>query len=256
MNHVCRLCLHMSTLRKSHVFPRAVFLQILRDQGHHGSMLVLSSNERIKERYSQDQWTWRLLCARCENLLNVRYEDWGQKILKGEGLFVEKQLTQEVWYKFDPIRFRKFLISILWRAAVSPHKVFRNVQMSEKAHEVIRLSLYNNTPMPSLAYPTAIYKLVDSTGITSPGPKLIKTTILAPAIEEYSSLVRSYIFGFYGYVFEFFNVRPPKKTLSGKGFLKSGEKRLVVPFREVTEFKPWLHTFVAAERRSAYDREN
>ena len=158
---VCALCIEYKTLCKSHIIPNAVFRRIKQAQNS-GQLIHLDDSEDAPVRRSQDTWPEHLLCADCEHIIGG-YESYGLELLRARGRSssVENHAEGVTFRAHDYRRFKLFLTSILWRAAVSKQDVFAKVILPEQCKERARASLLAGKPLAPLRLGCRMHRMVD-----------------------------------------------------------------------------------------------
>lgn len=144
MNQICALCQRRAPLKRSHLFPKALY-RLARQVDSDGELspdpLLIRRDKTIQ---SSLQTTCRLLCADCEDLFSKRGE---RTVLaecaRDDSFILRDKLRREIplrakgpWACFsgrslstvDTEAYRFFVASVLWRASVgdwrgvvSPH---------------------------------------------------------------------------------------------------------------------------------------
>ncbi len=135
---ICKLCKETRELRYSHVVPE-FFYRYLYDEKSRGLLVNGPFDiETIQKGHRE-----YLLCAECEQLLNV-YETYVAKIWK---LDFPKQIGGKLFAfrGLDYTRFKLLILSILWRTSVAQDSFFSEVQLGPH-EERIRLMILNNDP--------------------------------------------------------------------------------------------------------------
>jgi hypothetical protein len=136
----CALCAETKSLRKSHIIPNAVFRRIKQGQNA-GQLIQLDDSEHTLVQYSQNSWWEHLLCAHCEGIIG-EYEKYGLDLLRrSHGSRIQNHSDGVTFWAHDYARFKLFLTSILWRAAVSNQSYFSKVLIPERFKEEARTSL-------------------------------------------------------------------------------------------------------------------
>lgn len=138
----CKLCKKDKTLMNSHIIPEFIY-KPLYDDDHR--FHVLSTYRKKDRPIEQKGIREKLLCGNCEQHLS-RYENYARKVLFG-GVEIAVQneaggiIVSEIDYKY----FKLFQLSILWRASVSSHKMFKDVQLG-KHEPIIRKMIISDIP--------------------------------------------------------------------------------------------------------------
>lgn len=236
---ICKLCENQKELKKSHIIPRAVFKRALKGYTY-GIMLDNEYNKIIKV---QDQWAKYMLCAECEHLLNVNYEQYSLDVLRNnlkEIKFLEKGQYLQI-ENIDQTRMVLFVISILWRAIESDHKIFNQLKILN-IELIIRKLLQNcvkHKVLPNLQFfSVRISKLVTTIDdLKDLKLDFITNLTFKPVVAQ--KRIRFLII-FEGYCFEIFFHSDPKDRLTGLGVLNKKKKILKLPYIDAFTI-PELH---------------
>jgi hypothetical protein len=136
---ICRLCLAVQPLVKSHIIPDFQFKALKKTDGY---FHVLSPNPAKKELKQQRGFTERLLCAECDNVRLQRNEDYFARLWSRSDLPNTTQAKRFLIFRdHDYKRTKNFLLSILWRMSISSREVFEAVSLGSKHEEVLRSGL-------------------------------------------------------------------------------------------------------------------
>ncbi len=144
----CKLCKKNKKLMDSHIIPEFIYKPLYDNTHRFHVISTYKEKDRPKEQKGIRE---KLLCADCENHIS-KYEHYAKKVLfggveiavhnEGEGIVVS-----EIDYKL----FKLFQLSILWRASISNHKMFKNIELGP--HEsIIREMILSNKPGSEIKY--------------------------------------------------------------------------------------------------------
>jgi len=144
-NGICRLCLKHSILRNSHILPEFLYSEVY-DEKHRG-FLISQEKDKVFQKGIREY----LLCQECETKLS-RYEKYAKDI-------IEKipKLPSDPDKKFlflenvNYIYFKLFQLSLLWRASISTHKAFKQIDLGPHA-EIIRNMIEKEDPGKTSKY--------------------------------------------------------------------------------------------------------
>lgn len=115
---ICRLCGEQSELVDSHVFPRALALEL----GSPGDRVrVHAADSGFRSRLIPTGWYGQFLCAACEDKSGP-FDDYAVKFLRrsrssGRPTTVTGHAAIE-WPEADPRRLKLFVLWCLWRGAM------------------------------------------------------------------------------------------------------------------------------------------
>lgn len=120
---------------------------------------ILSTFERHNPKVSQKGIKERLLCEDCEKFLNENYEKYANSALKNMKFEpIEKDINKVSGLDYK--RFKLFLLSILWRAAVSSKIAFEGVTLGPH-EEKIRKMIIDGFPDKYYKYGVSFIELLD-----------------------------------------------------------------------------------------------
>jgi hypothetical protein len=143
----CKLCGLEKKLIEAHVIPRS-FHRIDPDDKT-PTRLVTSVEGRYTQKVPKGVYDDSIVCEDCERRFSS-WDDYGDEIfLKSWGKF-EKIMhgDEEIGYglpEYDYPRLKMFFLSVLWRASVSNHVMFANVDLGPR-ELILRESIWNSDP--------------------------------------------------------------------------------------------------------------
>jgi hypothetical protein len=193
---VCPLCRTSDyPIRVSHVIPNAAFKRA-KDNGK-----MMKVDVRAKLNYLvQDSWATEMLCSECEHLFNTRYEE----ITLNELRVARKRGGESGLLKLktkNPSRLAAFMMSLVWRAAVSSHSAYKKVRLPNVVIEGVRQCLlYGSRPDVLWTLSYRITAMYDSKGVFD--VDAVSRIIASPCLSKLSALTFSFVFMFEGYKFE------------------------------------------------------
>lgn len=142
---ICALCKNDKELRKSHIIPEFLFKSCY-DMKHR--FVKLSLDENTPQGYVQQGMREKLLCDECEEKLSY-YEKYASELFLGKIVINwERLIESENYFRLHGLDYKRlkiFGLSIVWRAGVSTHPMFKNVNLGPHEEE-LRLLLYNEDP--------------------------------------------------------------------------------------------------------------
>jgi hypothetical protein len=149
---------------------------------------ILNKNKKIVETnlHNFNEATYRptgiydqyILCNECDNEVIGSLESYAAKnfydnknieITVDENEHIINLMFKDIDYK----KFKLFLVSILWRASISKHKIFSEVNLGIKYEEVARKMIFEGNPGRQDDFPTCILGLISH-------QNLVLKTIIAP----------------------------------------------------------------------------
>jgi len=152
---VCKLCKEDKELQESHIIPKFIY-KSLRDDKNRIQRLSLIDNEEKnykKLKPLQDGLKEHLLCFKCEQLLNNRYEKYFKKIWLDENkclVIINDEVITVT--ELDYLKFKLFHLSVLFRASVSSLPEFNEVSLGPHENR-LREILLNEEYLPDTKYP-------------------------------------------------------------------------------------------------------
>jgi len=208
-NGICKLCHEdKPLLNKSHIIPEFFYKQ----GGLYNEKLKI--NKIVVQNFIKDKkisyvssgiYEGGILCSRCDNVVLGELETYGRKVLFGGLHGTEKNTKRNIknnnvdYLKIDNVdyaKFKLFLLSILWRSAISTNNFFHDVSFSDEYIEILREMILNKNPGKINDFPifTECYlknKSVPKDGIGQP----IKSEI--SGINLITFLLSGFVFMFY-----------------------------------------------------------
>lgn len=167
----CRLCLkEKSLIKKSHIIPDFLYKDMF-DEKHR---LVFATLVNIKEMkfFQTGIYEKDLFCQECESEVLGELEKYSSKILFNNNLPKNQQVIVERGILPDGLKlmrvsninyqkFKLFLLSILWRASLSKHKIFSQVDLQDK-ESLIREIIIDNKNLPEDSFRVCILLYSDN----------------------------------------------------------------------------------------------
>lgn len=152
----CALCLQDEPLCNSHIVPEFMHREIY-DEKHR--FLGISNNPSKPVKFFQKGLREPLLCRGCETKLNHN-ERYARKCLYGGTPLAVQQRGKEVSVSgVDYKRMKLFLMSILWRFAVTTIEGFKGVKLGPHREKLRQLVLAEDPGEP-FRYGCAIIEVV------------------------------------------------------------------------------------------------
>lgn len=242
----CALCAEAKPLLRSHIIPNAVFRRIKQAQGS-GQLIQLDDADETPVRRSQDTWPEYLLCRACEGIIGG-YERYGLELLRGEGRLAKEHTGGMSFPAHDFRRFKLFLTSLLWRAAVSRQPPFSKVVLPPACCETARVSLLSGKPLTARRLGCRLRRLVDPTGVERGGFSAddLRQLVISPIPRLHGgSNHYSLLFVMEGFLLEFF-VRAVPLRLAGQRGIHTDAPVLFVPNRNLFEVPDLVKLMVSA----------
>lgn len=142
MKNICKFCGKEKDLIKAHIIPKKFYLNY--ENEHFQLIDHLSGKTKTKQSGAIDK---NILCNDCDDNIIGEFDKEGYRVLFEEvpKHLVYQDIYQKIYYlksvNFNYDKFRKFLISILWRASISELKEFRSINLGpyeNKALEILK----------------------------------------------------------------------------------------------------------------------
>lgn len=166
----CKLCLsdNIELLSKSHIIPDFFHYGLKNNNKKYSLILpdkfIKGRNQHLKNP-SGAMYEGDLLCQNCDNVIISGYETCLSATLSenqdnhcNEDLYCDdKNIEFKIYKNIDYKKFKLGLLSILWRSSISNLDFFKEVNLSSKNSENIRLMLLNNDAKSIEDYPIILY---------------------------------------------------------------------------------------------------
>lgn len=220
----CPLCHEDKPLVRSHAIPHAAFRNIHRDNG--GSAIVVS-DDRAKLHRSGRSGHDRLLCSNCERKLNFAFDAPSINFLRSFRAQLNAPDRHTIG-RFNNDLLASFLLSMMWRAALSSDPMYASVALAPAAKESIRRMLNGDGESPFEIASYRVHDLVDRSGPDGFDKDALSSLVLTPVLTRYFDGKLSWQFAMTGFLFE---ISIPRLSLLRKreaGMLRRGAA-LVLP---------------------------
>ncbi len=244
MKGICALCNNSRTLEKSHIIPNASFKKI--KQSLNGKSIILNDDKYTWIQYSQESWWEYLLCGKCEDKIST-YEKYFFESIRGRNGIKKNEHSRGITYTgIDYHKFRLFLVSLLWRAAVAKNSFFSKVILVDKWLEELRNSLNNEKPPGKSKFGCRLYKLYDST-INGFDIKSLEQLVIAP-ISRIEKRVDCFMFIIEGIVIEYYCPAILYSDFKKPGVFQNNNVYFI-PFQEICEIPEIMNLMVVNCRK-------
>ncbi len=157
------MCLQNKPLLKnSHIIPDFMYQDLFDEK--HRMVRTLGLDLSTAKRIQGGEKEGNILCQQCDNEIIGSFENYASRaIFSGKGKDVQKIkiqnqlhpdgiLTSTFCENVDYVRFKLFLLSLLWRAGISKLDFFKEVKLGSK-EEQLRKMIFENTPFSQLDFP-------------------------------------------------------------------------------------------------------
>jgi hypothetical protein len=152
---ICHLCKLPKKLCRSHIIPEFCFARFY-DAKHRFIEVHDVSKGRVHR--GQKGYTERLLCDVCETHIN-RFERHARRLFTNDLPLGDPptSIIEISNLRYAPLKL--FFLSILWRAGVSKHHVFRHITLGHH-EEALRLRLLKEDPGTAESYGCMVFPLL------------------------------------------------------------------------------------------------
>ncbi len=204
---VCALCRCAGELKKSHIIPNSFFKVMKKD----GKLVRFDFDEGSAVRLSIESWWEHLLCADCEERFSALETRWVPRLRHAGEALAQGRESVEI-ADFDYQSLRSFLLSILWRAAVSSLEAFEQILLTRLDQEQLRAALLSGSTSSVEDWSIRLARIVDSRNVLAMDQLALQPVRNA----EMNAMGFRFIFG--GFVIDFFL----EKGLRSKNFMRPG----------------------------------
>lgn len=185
MNAQCRMCRRVAPLVKAHVIPEA-FFRVQRD-GKEVPLLVAGRSDTFPKKAPIGVYDREILCAACEARF-LQPDTYAAEVFLGrfDKHFRPLELpSKKVAFEgpeVDKAKVLLFLASIIWRASVSTHPFYKQVQLGE-FEETLRVGLLENPQSVALAIDAVLSRWDDADDGSLP-----TTALMSPHQERWGTI--------------------------------------------------------------------
>lgn len=256
----CRLCDLPRELRSSHIIPKSFYRDLKKNSGQ--LMLILGDEDTPNIPVNADPKE-ALLCAVCEDYLNINFEKYGTRLFKSSK-GVKKSRNYIEFNGFRYTEYYLFLISILWRASISSIKEFAAIELLKEIENLMRtcilsksIKLDDNINLDHFIK-ISIFRVVDSEKIID--DNIIKNILLEPnfCAEENPNDGLAYYFMVNGFFISYFfyvgNTIYDMKSKKIHGQLEN-RQQIKIPKVELRNLKPLNNVFSSLIKKASKKNE-
>ena len=161
---LCRLCLkEKKLLKKSHIIPDFLFKDF-KENNYFINMKYPEVN-KVKRFYT-GYYDKDILCQQCDNEIIGKLETYTSKAFYHKNKH-ENQISKaktfdglelQIYANIDYKKFKLFLLSILWRASISTHEMFIDIQLGIH-EEKLRKMIYEDNPLSEKEFEICILEV-------------------------------------------------------------------------------------------------
>lgn len=185
----CRLCLQEKLLCDSHIIPEFCF-QSLYDENHR--FIEIHDVKRGRVHRGQKGFYEPLLCSSCETHV-ARFERHSRRLFVDPLPLTESPQLPILVPNLEYHHFKLFLLSILWRSAISSLHVFRYIKLGRHEEE-LRLRILESDPGSKETYGCMVFPLLFD-------GKHFRDFMVEPTPSRMTGGHHFYRFVFFGFVF-------------------------------------------------------
>lgn len=237
---LCPLCVTEGDLRESHVIPNAYF-RAMKNQRAGGQLISFNSLPHDKVRLSNESWSEAMLCGPCEGNLSKLETRCIVSLRRTATKIEESAGDGTLLYSYEFGVLSRFLLSVLWRAAVSKQEPFAQVTLAPQLHEDIRSTLMNENATVTKLVSCQIKKIRDGSRRIS--PTKYEGIAISPVATFRGGTVK-FVFIFAGYLVNYFIPYVHAKSRRQLGFVKPG-RQLFVPTVNMKDIPELMHALAA-----------
>ena len=141
----CKLCLQDRVLVKGHVLSDFLYDEVYDRDTHKFHQLHTDPTKRNLTRPTGFYET--MMCHDCDNRIIGTYETYASQVFKGGVEIVIEQLADRiVLSQLNYQKFKLFLVSLIWRCAVTVRDEFKETELPAMHLERMRLMIWNGHP--------------------------------------------------------------------------------------------------------------
>lgn len=166
MKGICNLCREEKDLiKKSHIIPDFFYVESGLFSETHRLKKIKSDEFHQPKKHSSlptGEYEGEILCKTCDNKIIGGYEDYVRKVLYGglskKNYVCFSQVKGGIKIEeLDYDKFKLFLLSILWRAAISSREMFSEIIVDKVNLEKLRIMIFEGKAKRKRTYPVNIW---------------------------------------------------------------------------------------------------
>ena len=157
INKICKFCGQEKKLIKAHIIPRHFYLNYENE-----TFAAINAKTGEWKQCKTGTYDKNILCSDCDNDILRKFEQEAYRILLTDIYnHAEYKYNQNILYHlmekdFDYTLFRKFFISVLWRASISQLEEYSNIDLGP--YENIALNILKNKMNDEKLFKVLIFK--------------------------------------------------------------------------------------------------
>ena len=238
----CSLCGKIAELSgTSHIIPKFMY-KGMEDNRNKIALSILKNNIKKETEIDYRYFDKDVICVDCETVTLSQLDNYGNRVLFGDQKTKDLFQTQVfrclegklcIIENFESEKFKLFLLSVLWRAHISKHPFFKEINLGLKAEALCKSIITGNSDLPNVKIsifglmfnPSKIYKIVSA-------PR----HIVQEGLDVYSFII-------YGIVYNFIYKDINNLFQFGENHLKANQS-LKIPFYMGAEAANFCRAFV------------
>lgn len=253
MTDSCRLCFQVRGLCRSHIIPNAFFRRI--KQRDAGKAIRFDDSRASLIEHTSESWSEYLLCRDCEQRFSA-LDKYGVEMLRAARKSASNQADGVL---FEPLEYRnlkRFLTSVVWRAAVSTLPQFHQVVFPHAYADEVRKSLLSEQALAPNQLACRLEILIDVTPASRGGFSADNLGQLIPSPRaKLRSGRASFLFVLDAFLIKVFAPNAPHKEWRRLGMLKD-QAKLYVPSRNIFDVPELKQLLIAGFAKRAEGRES
>jgi hypothetical protein len=170
---ICKLCGHDRKLIKAHIIPKSFFRLDSADQKP--ARLITNVGGRYAQNIPKGVYDKGILCETCERVFSP-WDDYAADLFikNWKAILPLTAGSEQVGYglpEYDYPRLKLFFMAVLWRAAVSSHSMFENVDLGPREAD-LKQSILSGDPGDMNQFGVVLQAFDDeNVGMLNPQPE-------------------------------------------------------------------------------------
>lgn len=158
---VCKLCLQNKLLcKRSHILPNFLYRELFDER--HRIVKLKTHTLNLDSSIPTGEYDENILCEDCDNRVIGQHESYAREFLYGDRLSIKMENYRKPdGLEFiqvnglDYVKFKLFLLSLLWRASISKRPFFDAVRLGPD-EDKLRSMILCGEPGPATSFPCII----------------------------------------------------------------------------------------------------
>jgi hypothetical protein len=169
---ICQLCLGDDKIlvKQSHIIPAFMYNGLF-DENHTMLCARLKNHDRPPQKSQTGYWDKNILCKECENLHLGELDRYASSVIfggvgvKNVGMHPVQEPGKLRVLKVSNLdfKFKIFILSVLWRAHISKHSFFKNIDLGDEA-EKLRKVIRPGSELSTQNYSVNIFGIIGKEG--------------------------------------------------------------------------------------------